>query len=112
MVINSDIYPGDWEFKVVGIYTPLRKTVDRNIFLFRWDFLNNDPRTVFSKEQIGWMVSRITDSVHSADISRRIDQKFDSQDDQTLTMSERAFAAVVRRRVRGGAQGVQRRARS
>ena len=92
VVITSDIYPGEWQFKVVGIYTPLRKTVDRNIFVFRWDFLNNDPRSVYSKEHLGWMVSRITDSAHSADISKQIDAKFDSQDDQTLTMSERAFA--------------------
>jgi putative ABC transport system permease protein len=92
LVITSDIYPGDWEFKVVGIYTPLRKTVDRNTLLFRWDYLNNDPRAVYSKEHLGWMVSRITDSAHSADISRRIDAKFDERDDQTLTMSERAFA--------------------
>jgi putative ABC transport system permease protein len=92
VVITSDIYPGDWKFQVVGIYTPLRKTVDRNIFLFRWDFLNNDPRAVYSKEHLGWMVSRITDSTHSADISKQIDAKFESQDDQTLTMSERAFA--------------------
>ncbi len=91
LVINSDIYPGDWEFKVVGIYKALRKTADRNTLLFRWDFLNNDPRAAFSKEKIGWMVSRITDSLHSADISRRIDTKFDTQDDQTQTMSERAF---------------------
>jgi len=91
LVINSDIYPGDWEFKVVGIYKAMRKTADRNTLLFRWDFLNNDPRAAFSKEKIGWMVSRITDSVHSADISRRIDAKFDTQDDQTQTMSERAF---------------------
>jgi len=91
LVINSDIYPGDWEFKVVGIYKALRKTADRNTLLFRWDFLNNDPRAVFSKEKIGWMVSRITDSLHSAEISRRIDAKFDTHDDQTQTMSERAF---------------------
>jgi putative ABC transport system permease protein len=91
VVINSDIYPGDWEFQVVGIYKPLKKTVDRNSFIFRWDFLNNDPRAVFSKEKIGWMTSRITDAVHSADISRAIDTKFDSRDDQTTTMSERAF---------------------
>ena len=44
VVITSDIYPGEWQFKVVGIYTPLRKTVDRNTLVFRWDYLNNDPR--------------------------------------------------------------------
>jgi putative ABC transport system permease protein len=92
LVINSDIYPGDWEFTVVGLYTPARKTVDRNTLVFRWDYLNNDPRSVYSKEHIGWMVSRITDPAGSAEISKRIDAKFDANDDQTLTMSERAFA--------------------
>ncbi len=92
LVINSDIYPGDWEFIVSGIYTATRKAVDRSSLIFRWDFLNNDPRSVFSKEHVGWMIARINDPAHSADISRRIDAKFDSFDDQTLTMSEQAFA--------------------
>lgn len=91
MVITSDIYPGNWEFQVVGIYTPLRKTADRSTLVFRWDYLNNDPRAVFSKEKLGWMLSRITDSTHSADISRAIDAKFETLDDQTETMTERAF---------------------
>lgn len=91
LVISSDIYPGDWEFKVVGIYMPLRKTADRNTLVFRWDYLNNDPRARFSQDKIGWLMSRITDSVHSADISRKIDTRFADKDDQTLTMSERAF---------------------
>jgi len=91
LVINSDIYPGDWEFKVVGIYTPLRKTADRNSMVFRWDYLNNDPRSEYSKEHIGWVMSRIDNPTESANISRIIDAKFDERDDQTLTMSERAF---------------------
>ncbi len=91
LVVNSDIYPGDWELKVVGIYEAKRKTADRNSLVFRWDFFNNDPRASFSREQIGWMISRIADSKRSADISREIDKKFDERDDQTVTMSERAF---------------------
>lgn len=91
LVINSDIYPGDWELKVVGIYLPLRKTVDRNTMVFRWDYFNNDPRSSFSKEQIGWIMSRIDDPAKSADIARAIDKIFDERDDQTTTMSERAF---------------------
>lgn len=91
LVITSDIYPGDWEFKVVGIYQALRKTADRNTLVFRWDYFNNEPRTAFSHEQIGWVLSRITDSLRSADISRKIDKIFDEKDDQTMTQSERAF---------------------
>ncbi|MEO7731030.1 MAG: FtsX-like permease family protein [Kofleriaceae bacterium] len=92
LVINSDIYPGDWDFTVVGIYTPGSATADRNTMFFRWDYLNNDPRSVYSREHLGWMVSRITDPGRGPEISRAIDAKFDSQDDQTVTMSERAFA--------------------
>jgi len=92
LVLTSDLYPGDWEFKVSGIYVAMRKTVDRRSVLFRWDYLNNDPRAAFSKEQIGWMISRITDPVGSAEVSKRIDAKFETNDDQTLTVSERAFA--------------------
>jgi putative ABC transport system permease protein len=92
LVISSDIYPGDWEFTISGIYAPRRKTVDRSSLIFRWDYLNNDPRSVYSKEKLGWMLSRIDDPSKSAEISKRIDAKFDGNDDQTLTMSERAFA--------------------
>ncbi len=92
LVINSDIYPGDWEFKVVGIYTPTRKSADRNTLIFRWDFFNNDPRTSFSHDQIGWIISRVSDPRSSAEVAKRIDQVFDERDDQTLSMSERAFA--------------------
>lgn len=91
LMITSDIYDGDWEFKVVGIYKPLRRTVDRNSMVFRWDYLNNDPRAEFAHDQIGWMMSRITDSTKSADVSRAIDKIFDEREDQTVTMSERAF---------------------
>ena len=91
LVITSDIYPGDWEFKIVGIYTPLRRTADRNSFVFRWDYLNNDPRIGPGKDQIGWIMSRISDPNASPEISRTIDKLFDERDDQTLTQSERAF---------------------
>jgi putative ABC transport system permease protein len=91
LVINSDIYPGDWEFKVVGIYKAKRRTVDRNSMVFRWDYLQNDPRATFSHDQIGWIMSRLSPGAKSAEVSRVIDKIFDERDDQTLTMSERAF---------------------
>jgi putative ABC transport system permease protein len=91
LVITSDIYPGDWEFKVVGIYTPLRATADRNSMVFRWDYFNNDPRTAYAHEQIGWVMSRVKDPGKSAEMQRKIDATFATRDDRTLTMSERAM---------------------
>ena len=91
LVLTSDIYPGDWKFKVVGIYKPLRKTVDRSSLVLRWDFLNDDPRNKYSKDQIGWLLINIADPTQSGEISRAVDKHFEEKDDQTLTMSERAF---------------------
>jgi putative ABC transport system permease protein len=91
LVITSGIYPGDWELEVVGLYTPLRKTVDRNSMVLRWDYLNDDPRNDYSKDKIGWVMSRVSDPKASAEIQKKIDATFDERDDQTLTMSERAF---------------------
>jgi putative ABC transport system permease protein len=91
LVITSDIYPGDWKFKVVGIYKPLRRTVDRASLVLRWDFLNDDDRARFGRDTIGWVLVNIKDPNRSADISRAIDAHFDQKDDQTVTMSERAF---------------------
>lgn len=91
LVILSDIYPGEWELKVSGIYTALRKSADRNGLLFRWDYFNNDPRTERSHEQIGWVMSRIANSQQSAAVTRKIDKFFDEKDDQTMTQSERAL---------------------
>ena len=109
MIVDSDIYPGDWEFKVVGIYTPLRRTADRNSLVFRWDYLNNDPRNQFGKDQVGWMVERIDDPGRGPDVQKAIDAKFEEKDDQTLTMSERAFQLSFLGCLHGRAQGVQHR---
>ena len=89
--IESDIYPGDWEFDVVGIYTPAKRTVDRMSMVMRWDMLNDDPRNAWGKDRIGWMLININDSGKGAEVSKAIDRKFDEMDDQTLTMSERQF---------------------
>lgn len=91
LTITSDIYPGDWDFEVVGIYYPNRRTVDRNSLVLRWDYLNNDPRAAFAKDTIGWISSRTAPGARSAEVSQAIDAVFEERDDQTVTMSEEAF---------------------
>jgi hypothetical protein len=53
--------------------------------------VNNDPRGAWSKDQIGWIMTRIHDPKQSAEVARRIDATFDGRDDQTRTMSEQVF---------------------
>jgi putative ABC transport system permease protein len=90
VTLLSPIYPGDWEFRIVGIYTAKRKSVDRSSFWFRWDYLNESV-PARAQEQVGWVAARIDDPGQAAQISKVIDAKFEERDIQTLTMSERAL---------------------
>src|SRR5262249_30699565 len=90
--LQSGIYPGDWEFHIVGIYTATARSVDRSSFIFRNDFLN-DALPARRKDQVGWIVSRVDEPGHAADISVALDKLFDDQEIQTLSQDERSFNA-------------------
>jgi putative ABC transport system permease protein len=90
IILSGSIYPGDWEFVIEGIYTATRRSVDRSTFFFHWDYLNESVDAT-RKDHIGWVMTRIDDPGQAANIAKRIDDLFSSQDTQTLTMSERAM---------------------
>src|SRR5262249_46660369 len=52
LTLNSNVYPGDWQFKVIGTYKPLRRTVDRNSLVMHWDFVNDDPRAKRTRDKV------------------------------------------------------------
>jgi putative ABC transport system permease protein len=93
VTLVGTIYPGDWEFVISGIYTAVRKSVDRSSFMFHYDYLNDSTAAsnANSKDLVGWVVSRIDDPGRAAEISKAIDSHFDDRDTQTLSMSERAM---------------------
>jgi putative ABC transport system permease protein len=105
VTLLGSIYPGNWEFRVAGIYTSKAKSFDESSFMFRWDYLNNSPNlAAVQKDQIGWMVSRTSDAARSAEMSRAVDKLFEDRDIQTLSQSERElntsflgmFSAILR----------------
>jgi len=90
ITLQGTIYPGDWEFNIDGIYLATQKSLDRSQFLFHWDYVNeslNDRR----KNQVGWIVSRVSKPEQSPNITAAIDKIFDEKDVQTTTMSEQAM---------------------
>lgn len=90
VTLQGTIYPGDWQFDIVGLYTATRKSIDRSEFIFHWDYLNESlPER--RRDQIGWIQARIDDPSKSGDISKAIDKMFDERDAQTATMSEKAM---------------------
>lgn len=92
VTLAGTIYPGDWQFQIDGIYTSTRKAVDLSSFFFHWDYFNESlPETDGRRNQIGWVVSRVSDPSRASEVSKAIDRVFDDQEVQTLSMSERAM---------------------
>lgn len=90
VTLRSQIFPGDWEFKIVGVYTALRKSLDESQVFFHWDVLN-ERMPARSKDQVGWIVTQTAPGVSAIETSRAIDRTFDANDVQTLSMDEGAF---------------------
>jgi putative ABC transport system permease protein len=92
IILQSGIYPGDWQFTVDAIYQAASKSVDRSTFVFHWDYLN-DTMPAERRDQVGWIVSRVDDPGHVADISAGFDKRFEDLDTPTLSQDERSFNA-------------------
>jgi putative ABC transport system permease protein len=90
VTLEGTFYPGNWDFVIVGVYTaPPQSAVDRSSFFFRWEY-KNDGVPPDQKDRIGWIFTRIDDPSRSATVAQAIDVLFESEETQTLTMSERA----------------------
>jgi putative ABC transport system permease protein len=93
MTIEGDIYPGDWQFVIRGIYQPRDKTTDGTGMFFHWEYLNErmEQDSPGRAGDVGWYIIRISDPNKSAEISEQIDALFKNSLAETKTETERAF---------------------
>lgn len=93
MTIDGDIYPGQWEFVIRGIYKPRDKTTDATQMVFHWKYLDERMREVspIRGGDVGWYIIKIKDPNQSASISEQIDALFKNSRAETKTETERAF---------------------
>ena len=93
MLIEGDVYPGQWEFVVRGIYQPKDQTTDPASMMFHYQYLEERVRQDMAQRsgEIGWYIVRIDDPDSSAAISEEIDQLFANSRAETKTETERAF---------------------
>jgi putative ABC transport system permease protein len=91
--ITGDIYPGDWEFVVRGIYQRRDETVDGTQMVFHWQYLDERLRTENSGRDgsVGWYIVKIKDAGQAASISEQIDALFKNSRAETKSETERAF---------------------
>jgi putative ABC transport system permease protein len=93
MTLEGDIYPGNWEFIVRGIYKPREKTTDASQMIFHWNYVNERMQEEMPERagDVGWYIVQISDPAKSALISEQIDALFKNSPAETKTETERAF---------------------
>lgn len=96
LTLVSSIYfaPPDnpWTFTIRGIYRATARSVDRSTLVFHWSYLN-DRVTGAAHDQVGWIISRVTNPSETANLSQIMDRGFEDHDIQTATQDERSFNA-------------------
>jgi len=91
--LTGQIYPGDWDFTLRGIYHGNKPGVDENSLIFHWDYLDETMRqsVIEMSGSVGWYVVKIADPSRSAEISANIDELFKNSPAETLTETEKSF---------------------
>lgn len=92
--IVGDIYPGDWDFVIRGIYTGAKENTDENSWMFHYEYVDERMRqeTPQRAGQVGWFIIQIDDPTRAAQISDQIDALFVNSQAETKTQTEEAFA--------------------
>jgi putative ABC transport system permease protein len=93
MLIEGDVYPGQWQFVVRGIYRPRDQTTDPATMMFHYKYLDERVRQQMPERagETGWYIVRIDSPDNSAAISEAIDALFANSRAETKTETERAF---------------------
>lgn len=93
ITLTGTIYPGEFQFDIVGIYTATRKSVDRSTLYFHLAYMNEHLKKTSptNADTVGWIASRVETGKRAADVAKTIDQHFDVSDVQTLSQDERSF---------------------
>ncbi len=93
MVIDGDIYPGRWEFEVVGTYTGRTPKDDETQMFFPWTYLDESMKqsAPIRAGHVGWYVFTVNDRTKIPAVSAAVDREFANSDAETKTETERAF---------------------
>ena len=93
MNIEGDVFLGQWEFVVRGIYRPKDQTADPSDMMFHYDYVQERVRQEMPQRsgEVGWYIERISSSSNAASLSEDIDRLFANSRAETKTETERAF---------------------
>ena len=86
----SEIYPGDWKFRVAGIVEGTDDPSVDNTMYFHWARLN-EGLPPNRKDTVGVFTATIANANESPRVIRDIDAAFANSDNETHTETEKAF---------------------
>ena len=86
----SEIFPGDWKFRVAGIVEGTDDASVSNTMFFHWARLNEGvPDRI--KNMVGIFTTKVANASESPRVVRDIDATFANSDAETHTETEKAF---------------------
>jgi putative ABC transport system permease protein len=86
----SEIYPGDWKFRVAGIIEGTDDQSVANVMYFHWARLN-EVLPARLKDTVGLFTATVANASESPRVIRDIDALFANSDNETHTETEKAF---------------------
>lgn len=95
--LKGTIWTGTWEFNVAGIFDGGSPDVDTSVMLFRFDYL--DEQRNFGKGTVGWYIVKLDNPDEAVRVAKTIDERFANSPYETLTQTEKAFAASFAKQV-------------
>ncbi len=93
VTLKGTIFQGRWDFVLRGIYKGRDKNTDEGIFLFHWDYLNENLKRQMPglADQVGYFVIGIKEPSMAPEISKAVDSLFKNSLAENLTETEKAF---------------------
>jgi putative ABC transport system permease protein len=83
-----------WEFVIEAIYDSPKKGVDKTLFFFHWEYLNQTFRdTGYFNSSVGWYIVKVADPASSDQLAKRLDAMFANSPAETKTATEKAFVS-------------------
>jgi putative ABC transport system permease protein len=86
----SEIYPGDWKFRVAAIMEGADDENIANLMYFHWARLN-EAKQPYRKDTVGLITATVANASESPRVIRDIDALFANSDNETHTETEKAF---------------------
>lgn len=93
ITITGQIFPGNWDFVIRGIYYGNQRNTDETSMFFHWKRLDEWLNARERGSQVGWYLIGVDDPSQNPRITAAIDDQFFNSTAPTLTETEKEFNA-------------------